>query len=103
MCNVHVNYVIPCTTCSDIIAFATEPVFASLANVLGYYDNVPSPLPLPIKVNNINYTMYMCMHNNTIIILLHVHTSCCKSHVFNMYSHLIHVGTYQSKSEREKL
>ena len=36
--------------CSDIIAFATEPVFVSLANVLGYYDNLPSPLPLPIKV-----------------------------------------------------
>lgn len=38
---------------SDVIAFATEPVFVSLANVLGYYDNLPSPLPLPIKVNNV--------------------------------------------------
>ena len=46
----HVNFVRAMHTHSDIIAFATEPVFASLANVLGYYDNLPSPLPLPIKV-----------------------------------------------------
>lgn len=37
---------------SDCIAFTTEPVIASLANVLGYYANLPSPLPLDIKVNN---------------------------------------------------
>ena len=50
-----------CTSlfCSDTIAFATEPVFVSLANVLGYYDNLPSPLPLPIKVNIVLYT---CVH-----------------------------------------
>jgi SCY1-like protein 2 len=35
---------------SDCIAFATEPVFTSLANALGHYDNLPSPLPLSIKV-----------------------------------------------------
>ena len=30
--------------------FVTEPVFCSLANVLGEYENLPSPLPLCIKV-----------------------------------------------------
>ena len=29
----------------DCLAFATEPVFASLANVLGGRENLPSPLP----------------------------------------------------------
>ncbi|KAG0710692.1 SCY1-like protein 2 [Chionoecetes opilio] len=29
----------------DSLAFATEPVFASLANVLGHTDSAPSPLP----------------------------------------------------------
>lgn len=29
----------------EALAFATEPVFASLANVLGDYRNVPSPIP----------------------------------------------------------
>ncbi len=33
----------------DTIAFATEPVFASLSNVLGNYDNLPSPVPSDIK------------------------------------------------------
>lgn len=33
----------------DCLAFCTEPVFASLANVLGQYDNLPSPLPTEIK------------------------------------------------------
>ena len=35
---------------SDCIVFVTEPVFCSLANVLGNYENLPSPLPLSIKV-----------------------------------------------------
>ena len=47
--------------CSDTIAFATEPVFVSLANVLGYYDNLPSPLPLPIKVKYCS-TVYIHVH-----------------------------------------
>ncbi|XP_074867389.1 SCY1-like protein 2 isoform X2 [Carettochelys insculpta] len=33
----------------DCLAFCTEPVFASLANVLGNWDNLPSPLPSDIK------------------------------------------------------
>uniref|UniRef100_A0A3B4DDP3 Protein kinase domain-containing protein n=1 Tax=Pygocentrus nattereri TaxID=42514 RepID=A0A3B4DDP3_PYGNA len=33
----------------DCLAFCTEPVFASLANVLGQWDNLPSPLPTDIK------------------------------------------------------
>uniref|UniRef100_A0A803WE11 SCY1 like pseudokinase 2 n=1 Tax=Ficedula albicollis TaxID=59894 RepID=A0A803WE11_FICAL len=33
----------------DCLAFCTEPVFASLANVLGSWDNLPSPLPSDIK------------------------------------------------------
>ncbi|XP_063072861.1 SCY1-like protein 2 [Engraulis encrasicolus] len=33
----------------DCLAFCTEPVFASLANVLGQYDNLPSPVPTEIK------------------------------------------------------
>ncbi|XP_053572975.1 SCY1-like protein 2 [Bombina bombina] len=33
----------------DCLAFCTEPVFASLANVLGSWDNLPSPLPSEIK------------------------------------------------------
>lgn len=33
----------------DCLAFCTEPVFASLANVLGQWDNLPSPVPIDIK------------------------------------------------------
>ncbi|KAM9328182.1 SCY1-like protein 2 isoform 2-T2 [Pholidichthys leucotaenia] len=33
----------------DCLAFCTEPVFASLSNVLGNWDNLPSPLPSDIK------------------------------------------------------
>ncbi|XP_072002445.1 SCY1-like protein 2 isoform X2 [Engystomops pustulosus] len=33
----------------DCLAFCTEPVFASLANVLGNWDNLPSPVPADIK------------------------------------------------------
>ncbi|XP_072311198.1 SCY1-like protein 2 [Eucyclogobius newberryi] len=33
----------------DSLAFCTEPVFASLANVLGQWDNLPSPVPNDIK------------------------------------------------------
>ncbi|XP_029455593.1 SCY1-like protein 2 [Rhinatrema bivittatum] len=33
----------------DCLAFCTEPVFASLANVLGNWDNLPSPVPSEIK------------------------------------------------------
>ena len=29
----------------DSLAFATEPVYASLANVLGRHENLPSPVP----------------------------------------------------------
>ncbi|XP_065646928.1 SCY1-like protein 2 isoform X3 [Hydra vulgaris] len=33
----------------DSIAFATEPVFCCLSNVLGKFDNLPSPLPKGLK------------------------------------------------------
>ncbi|KAF7248465.1 SCY1-like protein 2, partial [Varanus komodoensis] len=33
----------------DCLAFCTEPVCASLANILGNWDNLPSPLPSDIK------------------------------------------------------
>uniref|UniRef100_A0A3P8QTA8 Protein kinase domain-containing protein n=1 Tax=Astatotilapia calliptera TaxID=8154 RepID=A0A3P8QTA8_ASTCA len=33
----------------DCLAFCTEPVFASLSNVLGQWDNLPSPVPSDIK------------------------------------------------------
>lgn len=33
----------------DTLAFATEPVFASLANVLGQTNNLPSPPPYLLK------------------------------------------------------
>ncbi|RXN05150.1 SCY1 2 isoform X1 [Labeo rohita] len=33
----------------DCLAFCTEPVFASLANVLGQWDNLPTPVPTDIK------------------------------------------------------
>ncbi|XP_051886064.1 SCY1-like protein 2 isoform X2 [Pristis pectinata] len=33
----------------DCLAFCTEPVFASLANVLGCYEHLPSPVPPEIK------------------------------------------------------
>ena len=33
----------------DCLAFCTEPVCASLANVLGSWDNLPSPVPSDIK------------------------------------------------------
>ncbi|XP_011171073.1 SCY1-like protein 2 [Solenopsis invicta] len=33
----------------DSLAFATEPVFASLANVLGNYENIPQPTPVNLK------------------------------------------------------
>ncbi|XP_028810729.1 SCY1-like protein 2 isoform X2 [Denticeps clupeoides] len=38
----------------DCLAFCTEPVFASLANVLGQWDNLPSPVPTEIK----DYKLY---------------------------------------------
>ncbi|XP_069048922.1 SCY1-like protein 2 isoform X2 [Lepisosteus oculatus] len=33
----------------DCLAFCTEPVFASLSNVLGQWDNLPTPVPADIK------------------------------------------------------
>ena len=33
----------------DCLAFATEPVFSSLANVLGRQDNMPTPVPAPVR------------------------------------------------------
>ncbi|XP_053988930.1 SCY1-like protein 2 [Hylaeus anthracinus] len=33
----------------DSLAFATEPVLASLANILGNHDNLPQPIPVVLK------------------------------------------------------
>ena len=33
----------------DCLAFATEPVFASLANLLGQHENLPRPIPTQIR------------------------------------------------------
>ena len=33
----------------DCLAFATEPVFASLSNLLGQHENLPSPVPVQIR------------------------------------------------------
>lgn len=38
-----------CLALRDCLAFCTEPVFASLSNVLGQWDNLPSPVPTDIK------------------------------------------------------
>ncbi len=38
----------------DSLAFATEPVFASLANILGNVDNLPTPVPVQIS----NFNLY---------------------------------------------
>lgn len=38
-----------CLVHRDCLAFCTEPVFASLSNVLGQWDNLPSPVPTDIK------------------------------------------------------
>jgi SCY1-like protein 2 len=35
--------------CHDSLAFATEPVVASLSNLLGNYERMPNPLPLDLK------------------------------------------------------
>jgi SCY1-like protein 2 len=40
--------------CRDSLAFATEPVFASVANILGYTDNMPEPLNPAIR----NYKLH---------------------------------------------
>ncbi|KAM3833604.1 SCY1-like protein 2 isoform 2-T2 [Vipera latastei] len=37
----------------DCLAFCTEPVSASLANILGNWENLPSPLPSDIKEYNL--------------------------------------------------
>ncbi|XP_034259272.1 SCY1-like protein 2 isoform X1 [Pantherophis guttatus] len=37
----------------DCLAFCTEPVSASLANILGNWENLPSPLPFDIKEYNL--------------------------------------------------
>jgi hypothetical protein len=35
--------------CRETLAFATEPVFCSLANVLNKHDNMPNPFPTDFK------------------------------------------------------
>ncbi|KAK3588431.1 hypothetical protein CHS0354_026758 [Potamilus streckersoni] len=41
----------PLEECHNSIAFATEPIFASLANLLGNYDRMPVQIPQDIKEN----------------------------------------------------
>jgi len=38
-----------CYIFRESLAFATEPVFASLANVIGHHENMPSPVPSELK------------------------------------------------------
>ncbi|XP_077994616.1 SCY1-like protein 2 [Glandiceps talaboti] len=38
----------------ECLAFATEPVFASLGNILGCHDNLPTPIPADLK----DYQLY---------------------------------------------
>lgn len=42
----------PTEECHDSLAFASEPVFASLANLLGNHEKLPSIIPPEIKENN---------------------------------------------------
>ena len=37
----------------ESLAFATEPVFASLANILGSHENIPVPIPSQLKEHNL--------------------------------------------------
>ena len=43
-----------CYLYRESLAFATEPVFASLANILGSTENMPSPPPAQLK----NYKLF---------------------------------------------
>ncbi|KAF4791536.1 SCY1-like protein 2 [Turdus rufiventris] len=47
--HINRNMKVMSLTDRDCLAFCTEPVCASLANVLGSWDNLPSPLPSDIK------------------------------------------------------
>ena len=61
--HVNVYVVVRSFSCSDCLAFATEPIFASVSNLLGFYDNLPTPLPLVIKVRTCRCTymyIYLC-------------------------------------------
>jgi hypothetical protein len=56
LCTTHiavddVNYVVLVSFDSDSIAYAAEPVFASLSNLLGNYERLPSNIPPEIKVS----------------------------------------------------
>ena len=48
------TYIWNISLCSDSIAFATEPVLGSLANLLGNTDRMPAAIPPEIKVNKLN-------------------------------------------------
>lgn len=39
-----------CLCFSNTLAFATEPIFASLANILGNYERIPAPVTPEIRV-----------------------------------------------------
>ena len=56
----------------DSLAFATEPVYASLANVLGRHDNLPSPVPTHLR----DYK----------VIIQAIGTVVAESHNFNILS-----------------
>ena len=41
---------------SNSLAFATEPVVASLANFLGNFERMPVPVPINVKVTDTSYS-----------------------------------------------
>ncbi|XP_051547229.1 SCY1-like protein 2 [Myxocyprinus asiaticus] len=72
----------------DCLAFCTEPVFASLANVLGHWDNLPSPVPTDIKEYNLYdvETKYGLLQISEGLSFLHsgvkmVHSNLCPENV----------------------
>lgn len=49
-CRWHTDGICLCCAFSDSLAFATEPVIGSLANVLGNYERLPANVHPEIKV-----------------------------------------------------
>lgn len=55
-----------CLGYRDSIAFATEPITASLANLLGHHDNLPTPVPPTIKVHSAQGILCTQLSHNTL-------------------------------------
>ena len=77
----------------DCLAFATEPIFASLANLLGKHDNMPSPPPHDFKVElsalfmisfvtlsflSLRHNLWFSLH----YMVMHLQCTCCGSNYF---------------------